>query len=138
MTRTRSDRGPCWLRPVLGGRPDPARVMRMFWREARQALDNKITTHTKPNLATRPSTLDTPAPSMARRPRRPVAGVLLGGGKVCALSKAGAGPRRPTTMPGRALLTVKGFAKAKVTQGRANIMPDSTHMTDAGREGMMF
>ena len=41
-------------------------------------------------------------------------------------------------MPGGALLTVKGFAKVQVTQGRAKVMPDSTHMTDAGREGMMF
>ena len=43
MTRTSSDRDPCWLRPVLGGRSDPARVTRM---RAGWAPDNKITPHT--------------------------------------------------------------------------------------------
>ena len=33
MTRTRSDRGPCWLRPVIGGRSDPARVTQILRRE---------------------------------------------------------------------------------------------------------
>ena len=85
--------GPCWLGPVPSGRPNQVRVTRLLQRVGK-APDMEITSYTKIYLANWPSIRDTPTPAMQRRPR-PGPGSRPLAARVCAVSKAGAVPRRP-------------------------------------------